>query len=59
LDAARDAWLAFDEAISFEGEHHLVDGGCCDLEVPPHVGFGGWSPEDAGIGIDESQVLPL
>ena len=30
-----------------------------DLEVSLHVGFGGWSSEDAGIGVDEGQVLPL
>ena len=59
MDATSDARLAFDEGISFESKDHLVDGGCGDLEVPLHVGFGGWSSEDAGIGVDEGQVLPL
>ena len=59
MDAAGDPGLAFDEAVSFESEHHLVDGGCGDLEVSLHVGFGGWSSEDAGIGVDEGQILAL
>jgi len=37
----RGSGLAFDEPVSFEGEHHLVDGRCGDLEVSLHVGFAG------------------
>lgn len=59
LDTAGYALFTFNEAISFEGEHHLVDGGCGDRKVPLHICFSGWAPEHARIGIDEGQVLPL
>ncbi|MDB5396178.1 MAG: hypothetical protein JWM91_3684 [Rhodospirillales bacterium] len=53
LDAAGDAWLALDEAVAFEGEHHLMDGRGGDLEMSLHIGFG-WGPsEDAAIGVYE------
>lgn len=57
FDIASGAWLAFG-AVSFEREHPLVDGGCGNLEVPLHVGFGGCTPEHLGEGVDEGQILP-
>ena len=51
--ASWDAGPAFDEAGSFECEHHLVDGGGGDLEVSLHIGFGGRAAEHAGIGVDK------
>ena len=36
-----------------------MDGWRGDLEVLLHVGFGGWSSVDAGIGMDEGEVLAL
>ena len=59
VGGARDTGLTFDEGVSFEGEHHLVDGGCGNLEVSLHVGLGRWASEHAGIGVDEGEVLPL
>ena len=41
FDAARDAGLAADEALAFEGENHLVDGRRGDAEAALDVGFGG------------------
>jgi hypothetical protein len=46
LDAARDAWVAANESLSFEGEHHLMDGRWGDGEEALHVGFGGWASDD-------------
>ncbi len=51
--------LSADETLSFEGENHLMDGWRCDLEMALHVGFGGWSSVDAGVGIDEGKILAL
>jgi hypothetical protein len=36
-----------------------VDGGCGDLEVPLHIGFGWWPSIDLGISPDEGEVLTL
>jgi hypothetical protein len=40
FDASGDAWLAADEAGSFEVEDHLVDRRWADAEVLLHVGLG-------------------
>jgi hypothetical protein len=59
LDASSDTWLARDEALAFEGEHHLMDGGRAHPEVALHVCFGGWTTEHLGISVNEGQVLTL
>ncbi len=59
LDAPWLAWLALDEARSFEGENHLMNRRWRDLEVSLHVGLGGWPPHDAGVGVNEREILPL
>ena len=59
FDASGCAGSSLDEAGAFKGEDHLVDGGRGDAEEAPHVGFGGRAGIDAGIGVDERQVLPL
>src|SRR3546814_12654959 len=59
LDAAGLAWLAADQACAFEGQHHLVRRGRADAEVALHVCLGRRSAVDAGLGVDEGQVLPL
>ncbi len=59
LDTPWLAWLSLDEAYSFEGENHLMNGWRGDLEVPLHVALGGWSAHDAGVGVNEGEVLPL
>jgi hypothetical protein len=51
--------LTSDEAVSFEGDDHLVDRRRADAEVTLDVGFGGWASEDVGVGMDESQVMTL
>ena len=51
--------LPLDQAGFFEGQDHLVDGWWGDLEVALHVGFGGRSAVDAGVGMDEGEVLAL
>jgi len=51
--------LPFDEACPFEGQHHLVNGRWADPEVFLHVGFG-WRPAvQAGVEVDERQILAL
>src|SRR4051795_10465811 len=59
LDAARDAWLAADMAEALQREDHLVHGRRGELEMALHVGLGRGTAVDAGIGVDEGQVLPL
>jgi hypothetical protein len=59
LDAPWSSRLSSDEALSFEGEYHLMDRWRRDLEVALHVGFGGGASVDTGIGIDEGEILAL
>ncbi len=59
LDASRDAWLASDQFPSFERQHHLVDGRRADCEEALHVGFGGRSPHQQSVGMNEGQILTL
>jgi len=59
FDASGCAGSSLDEAGAFKGEDHLVDGGRGDVEEALHVDFGGRAGIDAGIGVDERQVLPL
>jgi hypothetical protein len=58
-DASRDAGLSADQALAFEGEHHLVDGRRRDGEEALHVGFGGRSSHDKRVGVNEGQILTL
>ena len=51
--------LAADQAETLQREHHLVHGGRTDPEVALHVDLGRGTAVDAGIGVDEGQVLPL
>jgi hypothetical protein len=51
--------LTSNEAVSFEGEDHLVDRRRADAEMALDVGFGGWAPEHVGVGMDEGQVMTL
>ena len=59
LDASGDAWLAANEAVSFERHDHLVDRGRADLKVALHVSLGRWASEHVRVSVDESQVLTL
>src|SRR6476659_2109812 len=59
LDAARDAWLAANVAEALQREDHRVHGRRAELEMALHVGLGRGTAVDAGIGVDEGQVLPL
>ena len=36
-----------------------MDGGRGNLKVPLEISLGRWTPVDAGVGVDESQILPL
>jgi hypothetical protein len=47
------------EAVSFEGDDHLVDRGRGDLKVALHVGLGGRASEHVRVSVDESQILAL
>ena len=40
-------------------EDHLVHGRRADLEMALHVGLGRGTAMDAGVGVDEGQVLAL
>ena len=59
LDASGDAGLTSDEAVSFEGDDHLVDRRRADAEMALDVGFGGGPSEHVRVGMDESEVVPL
>lgn len=59
FDAAGDARLSADQALAFEGDHHVVDARRSDLEMSLHIGFGRWASVDLGIGPDEGEVLAL
>ena len=59
FDASGDAGLASYQAVSFEGEDHLVDRRWADAEVALHVGFGRGAAEHVRIGVDEGEVLAL
>ena len=59
LDASRDAWLALYQALSLEDQHHLMDGRRADTEMSLQVGFCWRAAEDAGIGMDEGEILAL
>jgi hypothetical protein len=48
-----------DEALTLQGEDHLVNGGWGDLEVGLEVTFSRWSAVDLCVGVDECQILPL
>ena len=58
-NASGDAGLSLDEAGALESEHHVMDRRRGDAEVALHVGFGRGLAEDAGIDVDEGQVLAL
>src|SRR3954463_15064112 len=57
--AARHPRLAADEPGALQREHHLVHGRWADPEMVLHVGLGRGMAVDAGVGIDERQVLTL
>ena len=59
LDASRDPWLTANEAGPFQGQDHLVHGRRSELEMALHVGLRRGAAMDAGIGVDEGQVLAL
>ena len=48
-----------DQSVPLKGEHHLVDGGRADPEVPLQICFSGRPAEHAVISIDEGQILTL
>ena len=48
-----------DEALAFEGDDHLVDGGRGDVEEVLQVALGLWAGVDLGVGPDEGEVLAL
>ena len=59
MDASRDTGLALNEAISFEGDDHLVHRGRADLKVALDIGLGWRATEHVRVGVDEGQVLAL
>jgi hypothetical protein len=59
LDASSDARLPADQSKPFEGKDHLVDRWRADAKVALQIGFGGRAAEDAGLGVDEGQILAL
>lgn len=48
-----------DQSGAFEGEHHLVDGGCSDAEEALHVALGRRAAVEQSIGPDEGEILAL
>ena len=59
FDASGEARLTANEAVSFEGDDHLVDRWRTDLEVALQIGLGGWASEHVRVGVDEGQILAL
>jgi hypothetical protein len=59
LDTSRHSGQTADQAGAFQGQDHLVHGRRSDLEMALHVGFGRGTAMDAGVGINEGQVLAL
>jgi hypothetical protein len=59
LDASRHPGLTADQAGAFQGQDHLVHGRRSDLEMTLHIGLGRGAAMDAGVGLDEGQVLAL
>ncbi|MCC2653299.1 MAG: hypothetical protein K0Q60_3465 [Microvirga sp.] len=59
LDASRHPGLTADQAGALQGQDHLVHGRRRDLEMTLHVGLGRGATMNAGVGIDEGQVLAL
>ena len=53
FDASGRAWLAPDEAISFERHDHLVDRRRADTEVALHVCLGRRPTEHVCVSVDE------
>ena len=58
-NATGDARLSVDEAGALETDDHLMDRRRGYAEVALHVGFGRGLAEDAGIDVDEGQVVAL
>ena len=59
VNASGDGGLSADETVAFEAENHLMDRRRGDAEVALHIGFGRGLAEDAGIDVDEGQVVAL
>jgi len=59
FDAAGGSRLPSDEAFSFEGQYHLMDGRRPDAKILLHVGFGRRAAVQARIEVDKRQVLAL
>ena len=59
LDASGNAGLAANKTVPFEGDDHLVDRRWADTEMALDVGFSGGLSEHVGIGMYESEVVPL
>ena len=59
LDASGDTGLAPNEAVAFEGDNHLMNGGWADTEMTLQVGFGRRAPEHVQVRVDEGQILAL
>ena len=59
LDASGHAGLTPNEAVSFEGDDHLVNRRRADAEMSLDVFFCGRLPEHVRIGMDESEVVAL
>jgi hypothetical protein len=59
FDTSGGLRLSADEALAFEGQDHLVDGGRGGGEEVLQVAFGGWAGVDLCVGPDEGEVLAL
>ena len=59
LDASSNARLSSDQSSALQSDDHLMDGRWADAEMALQIGFGGGAAEDAGIGVDEGEVLAL
>lgn len=59
LDASGLPWGAPNQSQLLEFDDHPMDGGRGDSEESLHVGLGGRTPIDEGVGVDEGEILAL
>lgn len=59
FDAASGPRLLSDQAVAFERQHHLVNGGRADAKILLHVGFGRGPAMQERVEVDKRQILSL
>jgi hypothetical protein len=58
LDAAGFAWVASDQPVAFEREHHLVNRRRRHLKESLQIGFGRRPAKHHRVGMDKANIAP-